>query len=65
MCSRFFSGRNVGMDCRVKPGIQQLKYLHYFPSHHTSTTQWIFSFPVLRCPTLSAISLLGRLAFGQ
>ena len=52
-------------DGRDKPGYYALKSLSNFSRHHTSTTQWILSFPVLRSLRLSSMSVLGRLAFGR
>jgi hypothetical protein len=52
-------------DGRDKPGHHPLKSLLNFFAHHTGTTQWILSFPVLRSLGLSSMSVLGRLAFGR
>jgi hypothetical protein len=52
-------------DGRDKPGLYALKSLLNFFKHHTGTTQWILSFPVLRSLRLSSMSVLGRLAFGR
>ena len=53
------------VDGRDKPGLCALKSLSDFCPHHTGTTQWILSFPVLRSLRLSSMSVLGRLAFGR